>query len=150
MLSAVINMTALLGRVEQNELFEDFERCVKSQDPSSIIRVMTELLSVNDEHAEQIKQFSISCARTRPSRFDHNEFALVSRLRHADVRSAVLGGDLTAILRLLSNLNTPQLNKVDILPLEDLKISVTSQEPASIIKTLWTTVRNRRRQLDQV
>ena len=134
--SAVINMTALLGRVKQNELFEDFERCVKSQDPSSIIRVMTELLSVNDEHAERADSFRSAVLGQDPAGLITTSSHLLVDYDITDVRSAVLGGDATAILRLLSNLNTPQLNKVDIIPLEDLKISVTSQEPASIIKTL--------------
>ena len=44
-ISAIINITALIGRIDtQSELFQDFERCVKSQDPSSIIRVMTRRL----------------------------------------------------------------------------------------------------------
>ena len=124
--SAVINMTALLGRVEQNELFEDFERCVKSQDPSRIIRVITELLSVNDTHAERSDSFRSAMLGQDPAGLITTSSHLLVDYDITDVRSAVLGGDLTAILRLLSNLNTPQLNKVDIIPLEDLKISAVS------------------------
>jgi hypothetical protein len=133
--SAVINMTQLLGRVEKNELFEDFERCVKSQDPSSIIRVMTELLSVNDEHADRANNFRAAVLGQDPA-------GLITTVSHlidfdvSDVKGAVLGGDLTAILRILTDLNTPQLNKIDLLPLDDLKVSVTSQDPASLIYTM--------------
>ncbi len=134
--SAVIKMTAMLGRVQDNDLFQDFERCVKSKDPSSIIRVMTELLSVNDEHSERVDSFRSAVLGQDPA-------GLITTVSHlidydvADVKGAVLGGDLTAILRLVTDLNTPQLhNKIDLLPLDDLKVSVTSQDPASIIYTL--------------
>ena len=136
-ISAIINITALIGRIDtETELFQDFERCVKSQDPSSIIRVMTQLLSVNDEHSERADSFRAAMLGQDPA-------GLITTVSHlidydlTDVRSAVLGGDLTAILRLLTDLNNPQLHtKVDLAPLDDLKVSVTSQDPASIIRTL--------------
>jgi hypothetical protein len=134
--SAVINMTALFGRIEDNDLFKDFERCIKSQDPSSIIRVMTELLSVDDIHADKANNFRSAVLGQDPAGLITTSSHLLVDYDITDVRSAVLGGDLTAILRLLSNLNTPQLNKVDLEPLEDLKASVTAQDPASIIRTL--------------
>ena len=134
--SAVINMTALFGRIEDNDLFKDFERCIKSQDPSSIIRVMTELLSVDDIHADKANNFRSAVLGQDPAGLITTSSHLLVDYDITDVRSAVLGGDLTAILRLLSNLNTPQLNKVDLEPLEDLKASVTAQDPPSINRTL--------------
>ena len=134
--SAVIKMTAMLGRVQDNDLFQDFERCVKSKDPSSIIRVMTELLSVNDEHSERVDSFRSAVLGQDPA-------GLITTVSHlidydvADVKGAVLGGDLTAILRLVTDLNTPQLhNKIDLLPLEDLKVNVTYKDQTSIINTI--------------
>ena len=123
-ISAIINITALIGRIDtETELFQDFERCVKSQDPSSIIRVMTQLLSVNDEHSERADSFRAAMLGQDPA-------GLITTVSHlieydlTDVRSAVLGGDLTAILRLLTDLNNPQLHtKVDLAPLDDLKVS---------------------------
>ena len=97
---------------------------------------MTELLSVNDEHADRANNFRAAVLGQDPAGLITTSSHISVDFDVSDVKGAVLGGDLTAILRILTDLNTPQLNKIDLLPLDDLKVSVTSQDPASLIYTM--------------